>query len=349
MQSDWLNFITQQNAVLENNRILHFGNPDQALKAALDGDILCALSHHSVVACSGADSVSFLQGQLTNDVRQVRSERSQLSAYCSPKGRMLTTLRLFWQEGGYYLTLPREQVAAILKRLRMFVLRADVVFNNVTDSFIGIGLSGPNATKLLQDTLKTAPLQIDETVATKDVTIIRVPGIQPRFEIYGNVAAITSIWTTLAPHTTLTGEEPWRLLTILAGVPTVYSSTADAFVPQMTNLDLLNGINFRKGCYTGQEIVARTHYLGKLKRRMYLGRVNGPIPPQPGDELFAGQESAETQSVGRIVDACRHPEEGFALLAVVVIEQAENSPIHLANGTPLSFVSLPYSFDSANS
>lgn len=347
MQSEWLSFITQQNAIIENNRILHFGDPDQALSATLDGNILCALSHNGLFACTGADTVSFLQGQLTNDARQAQPERSQLSAFCSPKGRMLTILRLFCHEGIHYLSFPREQVDIVLKLLRMYVLRADAVFNDVTDRLIGIGLSGPDVAKLLQDTLKTVPVRIDDTVAAEGVTIIRVPGIQPRFEIYGDGAAIISLWTALAPHTTQTGEEPWRLLTILAGVPTVYSATTDAFVPQMTNLDLLNGINFRKGCYTGQEIVARTHYLGKLKRRMYLSRVNSPTAPSPGDELFVTQEDAEKQSVGRIVDACRHPEGGFAVLAVVIIEQAENHSIKLANGNTLDFVPLPYSLEPA--
>jgi folate-binding protein YgfZ len=347
MQSDWLHFLTQQGAILENNRILHFGNPDQALDAAFNSNILCDLSHNGLIACAGADTVSFLQGQLTNDVTQVQPERSQLSAYCSPKGRMLTTLRLFWRAGIYYISLPHEQFDAIRKRLRMFVLRADVVLNDVSDSLIGVGLSGPNVARLLQDKLTTVPAQIDDTVTAEGVTIIRVPGIQPRFEIYGDVATLKGLWTALAPHTTLTGEEAWRLLTILAGVPTVYSATTDAFVPQMANLDLLNGINFRKGCYTGQEIVARTHYLGKLKRRMYQGRVNSPTTPIPGDEVFGAQEETETQSIGRIVDACRHPEGGFAVLAVVVIEQAENNPVKLANGNTLDFVPLPYSFEPA--
>jgi folate-binding Fe-S cluster repair protein YgfZ len=116
----------------------------------------------------------------------------------------------------------------------------------------------------------------------------------------------------------------------------------------MANLDLLQGINFRKGCYTGQEIVARTHYLGKLKRRMYQGRVNSPVAPCPGDDLYVAQENADMQSVGRIVDASRYPDGGFAVLAVVVMEQAESKPIKLANGNRLDFVPLPYTVESAN-
>jgi folate-binding protein YgfZ len=348
MQSDWFHFLTQQGAVLENNHILHFGNSDEALDATVTDDILCDLSHNGLIVCTGADTVSFLQGQFTNDLRQVQPERSQLSAYCSPKGRMLTILRLFWRQETYLMSLPKEQVDSILKRLRMFVLRANVTLNDVSDSLIGIGLSGPNIIGLLQNQLQTIPTQIDDTVTTAGVTIIRVPGIRPRFEIYGDVATIKDLWTTLAPNTTLAGEEAWRLSTILAGVPTVYNATTDAFVPQMANLDLLQGINFRKGCYTGQEIVARTHYLGKLKRRMYQGRVNSSALPCPGDDVYGAEENANRQSVGRIVDACRHPEGGSAVLAVVVMEQAENNPIKLANGNTLDFVPLPYPFESTN-
>lgn len=341
MSSSWLSFLNHQGAHLENDRVLHFGDPQRELKTALDGDVLCARSQQGLVTVTGADTMTFLQGQFTNDVRQVKPKHSQLNAYCSPKGRALTLLRLFQRDTVYYLSLPREQVEPILKRLRMFILRADVTLQDNSEAFVSLGLSGPHAEHLLQTLLNAVPADIDEVVHSEGVTLIRVPGLLPRFEIYGELSAVQTLWSALAPHTRPAAAEPWRLLDILAGLPTIYAATADSFVPQMINLQLLNGINFRKGCYTGQEVVARTHYLGKLKRRMYQARVNSPTPPSPGDELFALQQGTE-QSVGKIVDACPYPEGGFAVLAVVVIDYAESSPVQLQNGAGLCFTPLPY-------
>jgi folate-binding protein YgfZ len=137
--------------------------------------------------------------------------------------------------------------------------------------------------------------------------------------------------------------EAWRLLDILAGLPAVYPETVEAFVPQMLNLQHLGGISFKKGCYTGQEIVARTQYLGKLKRRMVLARVDSPTPPCPGDPLFS-PHVGPSQSAGQLADAAHHPEGGYAVLAVALIELAEQQALHLgdASGPILHLKPLPY-------
>jgi folate-binding protein YgfZ len=155
-----------------------------------------------------------------------------------------------------------------------------------------------------------------------------------------------ALWKALDSNVTFTGAEPWRLLDILAGIPTIYPETVEAFVPQMINLDVLDGISFQKGCYTGQEVVARTHYLGKLKRRMVLARVDGDDPPRPGDALFSPQADA-SQSAGRLVDVAKHPDGGYAVLAVALIERTEQGVLQLgdASGPVLKLERLPYPFD----
>jgi hypothetical protein len=155
-----------------------------------------------------------------------------------------------------------------------------------------------------------------------------------------------ALWKALAGNVTFTGAEPWRLLDILAGIPTIYLETVEAFVPQMINLHLLEGISFQKGCYTGQEVVARMHYLGKLKRRMVLARVDSEDRPRLGDALFSPQADAN-QSAGRLVDVAEHPDGGYAVLAVALIECAEQGVLQLsdASGPVLKLESLPYLFD----
>jgi hypothetical protein len=322
---------------------MHFGDPLQELRAALAGDILCELSRQGLIAATGIDTETFLQGQFTNDVRQVTPEHSQLSAYCNPKGRMLASFRLFRHGDTYYLRLPREQVEFILKRLRMFVLRAKVTLEDASDRLVQAGLAGPNATVLLQQALGVVPSQVDGVVQRNTIAVIRVPGVQPRFELYGEVEALEALWAQLRSQVTPAGAESWQLLDILAGIPTIYAETREAFVPQMTNLQFLNGISFRKGCYTGQEVVARTQYLGNLKRAMYRARVNNTTPPQVGDELFSPPADA-SQRVGKIVDACRHPDGGYVVLAVVLSDCVAHGTVLLGDehGAKLEFEQLPY-------
>jgi folate-binding protein YgfZ len=349
MQAEWLNFLTQAGAVPGKHGVVHCGDPERELRAAVAGDILCELSQQGLIAATDTDTETFLQGQFTNDVCQVTPEHSQLSAYCSPQGRMLASFRLFRRGGHYYLRMPREQLESVLKRLRMFVLRAKVRLEDASNDLVQAGLAGPKAVGLLQQALGAAPSQVDVVVQCGDITVIRVPGSQqPRFELYGGVEALKALWTLLASQVTPAGPEPWRLLDILAGIPAIYAATTEAFVPQMVNLQLLNGVSFRKGCYTGQEVVARTQHLGKLKRRLYRARVDTPIPPKAGDGLVSLQMDTE-QTVGTIVDACRHPEGGYEVLAVVLIDCAENGTVLLGNAQEarLKFVPLPYAFEES--
>lgn len=348
MNSDWLAFLTQSGAIHDDDRGLHFGDPERELRLASQADILCDLSHRGLISAQGSDALAFLQGQFTNDARQVTLQQSQLSGYCNPKGRLLACFRLFQRDTGYYLEMPREILDQIHKRLSMYVLRAKVTLANASDELLTIGLAGPSAENLLQETVAAPPAQIDQAVQTQAITVIRLPGTaQFRFEIHGEFSAIRDLWIKLSDHATPVCSEAWRLYDILAGIPIIYKGTSEAFLPQMVNLQLINGLNFRKGCYTGQEIIARTQYLGKLKRQMYLAHVESPTLPRPGDELFAPQANT-TESVGKIVDACHSPGGGFDLLAVVTVESAESGAVALGNpnGTLLQFRPLPYAPDS---
>jgi hypothetical protein len=352
MDIEWNDFLERFGACLEDGRAVHFGRPEAELRAAPHGDICSDLSHRGLIAALGPDTDQFLQGQLTCDVRRVTPESSLLGAYCSPKGRVLACLRLFRREDVLYLELPRELVEPTRVRLRKYVLRAKTTLEDASDRLARIGVAGPNAAALLTKILGAVPQAGDQVVHapadSADITAIRLPGSTPRFELHGPRGEMQTLWTRLEADVTFTGAEPWRLLDILAGTPAVYPETVEAFVPQMLNLAVLDGISFQKGCYTGQEVVARTHYLGKLKRRMYLARVDSPTPPRPGDPLFSPQADA-SQSAGRLADAGRHPDGGHAVLAVASIECAERGVLQLgdAGGPKLRLEPLPYGFEAA--
>lgn len=213
-----------------------------------------------------------------------------------------------------------------------------------------MGVAGPEAENLLAEAgLKLAgATRANEVSHIGEITALRLPGPLPRFELHGPAQDLRAAWNHLAARLTPVGAEAWRLLDILAATPAVYPETVEAFVPQMLNLDLVDGIGFQKGCYTGQEIVARTHYLGKLKRRMFLARADSTTPLRPGDPLFSPQTDA-SQSAGQLADAARHPDGGYAVLAVALIEQAERGVLQLgdASGPVLRLEPLPYAFETA--
>jgi hypothetical protein len=348
MKPDWKKFLDEQGAAFDELgvTVLNFGNPTRERKIAVTGSLLCDLSHVGLIAAAGADARNFLQTQLTNDAREITPERSQLSGYCTAKGRLLAVFRVAQRDETFYLQLPYELLEATLKRLRMFVLRAKVTLEDATDTFVRFGFSGPQAETQLNAATGHVPQAVNNVVHANGVTIVRVPGTVPRYELSGELPQMQQLWQRLAVNAAPVGAEVWSLLDILAGVPQVFRGSSEEFVPQMVNLPAVGGVSFQKGCYPGQEIVARMQYLGTLKRRMYLGHVDADTPPAPGTPLHeAGAEAA--QSVGNVVNAQRAPDGGCEVLAVVVIAAAERNDVHVASadGPPLKFQPLPYSVE----
>ena len=348
MKPDWKNFLGAAGAAFNSNgaTVLNFGNPAHERSVATTGSVLCDLSHLGLIAAHGADTQTFLQSQFTNDARDVTATRSQLSGYCSAKGRLLALFRIFQRGEHVYLQFPHELLEATLKRLRMFVMRAKVTLDDTTDNLVRIGFAGPQAEQQLNSALGQLPQAVNEVVSANELTVLRLPGVNPRFELVGELPSIQAAWEQLAAHATPVGAPVWELLNILAGVPEVFSSSTEEFVPQMVNLTSLGGVNFKKGCYPGQEIVARMQYLGTLKRRMYLTHIAVDEPPAPRAALYeAGTDG--TQSIGAIVNAQPAPNGGCNALAVVVIAAAERDAVRLgsADGPALKFQSLPYSLE----
>ncbi|MCW8829043.1 MAG: folate-binding protein YgfZ [Gammaproteobacteria bacterium] len=347
MNSEWQNFLEQQGATIAEGAVHDYGDPTAELKQAVEGDSLCDLSHDALIRASGEEAGGFLQGQLTNDVRSASTTRHQLGSYCSPKGRMLALFRLFMRDEAYCLQLPASLLAPTLKRLQMFVLMAKVQLEDASDELARFALAGPSAEKLLQKHLGAVPVEEGESLSTDGITQLRIPGPQPRYILHGSFDAMQTLWQSLHDDgATPVGAEAGRLLDIHAGLPVVYPDTVEAFVPQMVNLQLIGGVSFKKGCYTGQEVVARMQYLGKLKRRMYLAHVDSEQPPQPGDELTS-PHSASGQGAGKVVSAAAAPQGGYDLLCVIEIAAADSGEVYLGEigGAALTLESPPYGFE----
>jgi hypothetical protein len=287
---------------------LHFGDPAKEAAAALAGTVVVPLTQLAWIEARGPDAGAFLQGQLSNDVRQVTPARAQLSSCNSPKGRMLAVLHVLRAGDAFVLELHRSVLEATLKRLRMYVLRSKVTLAEAP--WVGIGVAGPGAAVAISAVGLGVPASALACAWTHDTCVLQRLGAAPRYSVLAPAAGAAALWQQLAERARPAGTVAWKLLDILAGVPTVYAETLDHFVPQMCNLDALGGISFDKGCYTGQEIVARVHYRGAVKRHMSLMRT-------PDTNLVPGFTlGLPGGGKGEVVDAAPHPEGGTAALVV---------------------------------
>lgn len=345
MNKEWENFLLSNNATLENNYIKNFGHSIDEEQDAFSKLILADLSHYSLIKTSGGDVIEFLQGQLTNDIKLVTDNIGQLSAYCNPKGRILANFRIFKRDGHIFLQLHSDILEATLKRLRMFVMRSKVELVDSSDELSRIGIAGLNAETKLSTIFKKLPENADESLTENELTIIKLSGALPRYEVHGSLDKVKTLWETLQADAIPVGKNSWNLLTIRAGIPEIVAETVEAFVPQMVNLQAINSLSFTKGCYPGQEVVARMHYLGKLKRRLFIATADTDTLPLPGQSIMIGGKNEE--KAGQIVTASWSNDKNVELLAVLQIEKAENEELHLgsSNGPLIQLLELPYSLE----
>jgi tRNA-modifying protein YgfZ len=282
---------------------------------------LCDLSHLGLLEISGADAAIFLQGQVTNDALMLNGSNAHYTAYCNPKGRMLALFLAFAHYDHLHLQFNRELLEPMMKRLKMYVMRSKVEIKDVSDTIIKFGLNGPQAASMLEGLFSKIPTQDYELITLDNGVILKLPSYNndARFEIFANSTNAPLIWDALKTNCKVVDKPHWDWLEIQAGIPDIELKTQEQFVPQMLNLDILNAINFKKGCYTGQEIVARTHYLGTVKRRTYLASIQSNSAPQPGDKVLDSTQN----EVGQIVRVAPNDTNGFDALIELRIEAKE--------------------------
>lgn len=324
------------------------GQPDLTQTDILQSNLLVDLSHLGIIKVSGKDAEKFLQGQFTNDVRQVTATQSQLSAWCSPKGRILVNFRVFKREGNqegegntFYLLMPQPNVETTLKRLQIYVLRSQVKLEQVGKKFLRLGIAGEQSAELLATCLGLSqPLEINGSVTLEELTVLRLPGTPGRYMVLSeDRQRLQGVRDCLTHRTRSVETWVWEVLDILAGVPHILPVLADVFVPQMVNYPTLGGVSFTKGCYPGQEVVARMQYLGTPKRQMYLVKIYSTTVPQPGEHLYV---SGEELSIGQIVNAQRYPEDPPCViaLAVISISHVEKGETIYVEGRPKNPLSI---------
>ncbi len=349
MNNQWKQYLQSQGAIFthDEDSVEHFGKPEHEQAATADGNIIIPVTKTTFIHVAGDDAKSFLQGQLTNDIGLIDQQRSQLSGYCNPKGRLLALFRITQHPDGYRLHLPQCLLDRTLSRLKMFVLMSKVTLEAASSEMVRIGIAGDRAIEKLNTHFSTLPGDENGVVEENGIVIIRHPAARPRFEIIADAMAMQTLWGTLSSSFTPVGSDAWPLLDIDSGQPCVVAETVEMFIPQMLNLDVIDGVSFKKGCYPGQEVVARLHYRGKLKRHMHIAQFNATDCPAPGAPLYAADD-ADGQAIGNIVSAQPVSTGEYRALCVIANEFATDNGACLQGDTKttLKLHDLPYPFPS---
>lgn len=341
MKPEWQDFLIHQGAEFAGDSLVSFGNPEDERRVPPQGAILCDLSHFGLISVSGNDAMPFLQGQLTNDIKQVSENTSQFSAYCTPKGRVLATFLITQRQGVYYLRVARDLLEPIIKRLRMYVMRSNVVLEDASASLVHFGYAAPDGDQRLRDLLGVAPAAAYETAQINQLTIVRQPAPIPRFSILGELDEAKTLWERLKVNSVGVGRGVWEYFDILSGMPMVSQASTEAWVPQMMNLHLINGVSFTKGCFPGQEVVARLKYLGKSKRQLYRIGIQGCTNvPAVGTHIA----SANDPEAATVLNATLNPAGEVEALVVMKIAEAA-TPLHLGEFS-VNVLDLPYALDN---
>jgi len=304
------------------------------------GSILAPLDHFGVLRFSGEDVKDFLQGQLSCDVAGVGPNSATYGAHCSPKGRMLANFLLWREDAEFLMALSLDIATALQKQITKYVLRSRVKISDVSAAIALTGVGGPQAEETLSTIVPDVPMKSNGVFhQTGGPTVIRLA--DGRFILSTEESAVAALRRKLSGPLQPVEARLWRWLDIRNGLPWITASTQDELVPQMANLERIGGVSFDKGCYTGQEVVARSQHLGKLKRRMFLANVAERA--QAGDKLYG--EDLGDQASGVVVNAESSPDGGTDLLAVVQTASREASTVHLSSldGPELRFLPLPYS------
>lgn len=337
----WTDHLCHQGARLTGTA-LAFADAATEARAAADATIAVPLLHLGVIRAVGPDSAPFLHNLVSNDVQKLAPDGAAWNSFNSPKGRMIASFLIWRETEGHALTLSADILPAFLKKLSMYVLRSKVKLTDASNDTLLIGVAGANAAAALQAAGLPVPSagmkQLSNATGTR---CIRIGDTMFIVAVAGD-AAISLFDALVAAGAVKAGTAAWQLAMIRAGLPLITAATQEEFVAQMLNYELIGGVSFQKGCYPGQEIVARTQYLGKLKKRMYRVAIPVDAAPTPGADLFAPDFGE--QSAGKLVNVAPAPDGGFEGLAVLQTSSAESGEVHLGSpdGVRLTLLELPY-------
>ena len=335
MNNDWKNFLINNSAIINDQ-----GNIEFPTDLSGKENFLCPVSYLGILVITGQDAAKFLQGQVTcNILDDINDNKSTLGALCTAKGRTISTFLVIKKDTSYYLILPVALIETVRKRLQMYILRSDVSIDNGNNEFCLTGLVIDHTTESLAN-LPTQPFAVTDL---ENITV-RYPSPKSRYLVIEKIEQAKQFWSTFINKDNFSpkGDEYWKQLDIMDGIPWLDEQTSEDFIPQMLNLDQLGGISFNKGCYTGQEIVARTHYLGKSKRKMYFAEAQITDLAVPNATIYDFQAGTE-QSVGKILSSLCIDNKCH-MQVIIQAEIADSEHLKLKNGTEIKLTELSYTY-----
>ena len=297
------------------------------------------LANRGVLKLEGPQAMSFLQGQTTCDLELLAQDRAIAGAYCTAQGRMVCDFRIFTTGAeSYLMQMPRDVCASALAVFAKYIVFSKAEMTDDSANWQQFAVWGESAAS----DLGLADMPVNQTRKDGDCFWLRVEGELPRFEVCVPASAAADFALDLANRFQSRSESDWQLGEIDQGIGHVHAETIESFLPQMLNYQVTDRVSFTKGCYTGQEVVARMHYRGKLKRMMYRATVKGEAPAAGTALLGAGSE----QAVGSVINAASCA--GETRLLAVIKTDALAAGIHLStrDGPLLEILDLPYSTDS---
>ena len=342
MKSAWKAFLIDQGAEFEDATLISFGNANRERRIAPQGAVLSNLSDRGLLEVSGDDAVTFLQNQLTNDITKIDDKVHQLTAWCNPKGRVIANFRAFKRDDKIFLILSKDLVETIITKLSRYIMMSKVTITDATDNMVHFGYAGEHAERDLGKILDKVPSGPRETLNIGNLTILRLPGNTPRFEVFGDITEAKDLWSKCNVRAAPVSSQAWDFMNIRAGRPVVTLDSSEVWIPQMLNMTFIDGVDFKKGCYPGQEVVARLKYLGKSKRRMFLAEIQTDKVPACNASIV----NAAGTEIGKVLNAVINPDDLVECLAVLKIADTESAMfLGSAEGAALRLLELPYSTD----
>lgn len=328
MSPKWQAFLNSQGGVFSADGSLRFSGST----VPTQNNIITDLSHLAILEITGADAIDFLNGQFTTNIQQLEKYHFQFSAWCNQKGRVKTTFFIYRHTTGFNILLPNELKDSFLKQLQMYIMRSNVQIADKSDELVRIGLQTNDKTLLSGSDIHYLPISnLDDHTQ--------------RYIIIGSVNGLIILWKKFSKDNIAVGVDIWKLLDIQTGYPWLSPQLTELFLPQMLNLDLIDGLNYQKGCYLGQEIIVRLYSRGKLKRSLYLATCSLDANIKIADQIYTTDHK---KSIGTIINAQAH-DDIYYLLAVIEKKWIGNhATFQESNGTTLKLQPLPYQNEDKN-
>lgn len=308
------------------------------------------LKQTGLLSAEGDDAIRFIHGQFSNDIEHLRQDAACLAAYCTPQGRILALFRIWKSAQKVWMSLPKDILPALKKRLQIYILRAKVKLADESSNRVLLGIGGKHAEAVLSRWFSGLPLAVSGKTESETGVLVRMEDAfgSPRYLLAVPTEKWPSLKSILSAELALCDENSWLLGDIEAGIPQITLPVQDKFIPQMVNLEEANGLSFKKGCYPGQEVIARSQYRGSVKRKMFHGQIGlvakattSSLNIAAGAELF----DAQGEVCGTVVQAAHNGNQQIDFLAVVATaaKEAGNIRAETPDGPLVNWVELPYS------